>query len=135
VFYRENTVSIELFHALTDGHGTLTVLTALIREYLRLLGEDVGAETLGVPQPEEVEDAYEAFRDTKPRRLPSRSRPPLLFSFFIPADILSLKKYLKDDSPVSMFCQTGRFWLSGCCLAGDPGQRQVGRIKNFLQNC
>lgn len=78
VFYRENTVSVELFHALTDGHGTLTVLTALIREYLRLLGEDVGAEPLGVPQPEEVEDAYEAFRDTKPRRLPSR------FSYLLP---------------------------------------------------
>ena len=78
VFYRENTVSVELFHALTDGHGTLTVLAALIREYLWLLREYVGADPLGVPQPEEVEDAYEAFRDTKPRRLPSR------FSYLLP---------------------------------------------------
>lgn len=78
VFYRENTISIELFHALTDGRGALTVLTALVREYLRLLGENMGTEPIGEPQPFEVEDAYEAMRDTSPKRLPSR------FSYLLP---------------------------------------------------
>ena len=79
VYYRENTISIELFHALTDGHGTLTVLTALIREYLRLLGGDGGEfAPLGTPQPFEVTDAYEAFSHVPPKRLPSR------FSYLLP---------------------------------------------------
>lgn len=78
VFYRECTISIELFHALTDGHGALVVLTALIREYLRLLGNEVGLESLGEPQPDEVEDAYVALSRAKPRHLPSR------FSYLLP---------------------------------------------------
>jgi len=79
VYYRENTISIEIFHALTDGHGTLTVLTALVTEYLRLLGEDsVESSPLGKPQSFEVEDAYEALSHVSPKRLPSR------FSYLLP---------------------------------------------------
>ena len=36
VFYQDCTVSIEVFHALTDGFGALTSLTTLVAEYLRL---------------------------------------------------------------------------------------------------
>ena len=79
VYYRENTISIELFHALTDGHGTLAVLTALVSEYLRLLGEDASEfPPLGEPQPFEVVDAYKEHSHVPPKRLPSR------FSYLLP---------------------------------------------------
>lgn len=36
VLYRGNVLTLEVFHALTDGHGGLTVLGTLTAEYLRL---------------------------------------------------------------------------------------------------
>jgi NRPS condensation-like uncharacterized protein len=36
VFYQDCTVSIEAFHALTDGYGALTSFNTLVAEYLRL---------------------------------------------------------------------------------------------------
>ena len=38
VLYYQNRISVEIFHALTDGTGGIVFLKTLIREYLRLLG-------------------------------------------------------------------------------------------------
>lgn len=60
VYYRER-ISVEFFHILTDGTGGLAFLTALVSEYLRLLGlsdgQDAPAET--PPDGEECENAFE----------------------------------------------------------------------------
>ena len=40
VLYYQNRISVEIFHALTDGTGGMVFLKTLIREYLRLLGID-----------------------------------------------------------------------------------------------
>ena len=81
VYYRDNTITVEVFHALTDGHGTLVVLTALATEYLRLRNDsqEVTALTIpGKPQVCEVVDSYWEMSQHKPRRLPSR------FSYLLP---------------------------------------------------
>ena len=60
VYYRER-ISVEFFHILTDGTGGLAFLTALVSEYLRLLGlsdgQDAPVET--PPDGEECENAFE----------------------------------------------------------------------------
>ena len=38
VLYFQNRISVEIFHALTDGSGGMVFLKTLIREYFRLLG-------------------------------------------------------------------------------------------------
>ena len=81
VFYRDNTITVEVFHALTDGHGAMVVLTALVTEYLRLLGdqeETTALAVIGQPQPYEVVDSYKTLSNVAPRRLPSR------FSYLLP---------------------------------------------------
>lgn len=79
VYYKDCTISIELFHALTDGAGAIAVLTALVGEYLKIACPDeVPAEPLGEPQAYEVTDSFLEMSDASPRRLPSR------FSYLLP---------------------------------------------------
>lgn len=60
VYYRER-ISVEFFHILTDGTGGLAFLTALVSEYLRLLGlsDEQGATAETPPDGEECESAFE----------------------------------------------------------------------------
>ena len=41
VLYKENKITIVVFHALTDGFGGLTLFREIIFEYLKLMGHDV----------------------------------------------------------------------------------------------
>lgn len=78
VYYDGSTVSIEAFHAMTDGYGAITTFTTLIAEYLNIrsgLVTPVGLTRLDVsqmPQPEEVVDSFLDFADAPPKHLPSR---------------------------------------------------------------
>lgn len=71
-------ISIEVFHALSDGAGALVFFRTLLAAYLRALGHDIPAEN-GVldvsapPRPEELEDAYARYAGTHAGRL---SYPP-----------------------------------------------------------
>lgn len=62
----ENRVSIEVFHALSDGGGAIFFFKTLLAVYFRELGVEVPNE-LGVldvtapPEPEELEDAYRRY--------------------------------------------------------------------------
>lgn len=62
VLYHKNRVSLEIFHALTDGTGAMVFLKTLIREYLRLRGKPQGKSTLpeitAAPRKEEAENAF-----------------------------------------------------------------------------
>lgn len=62
-YYYRNRISIEVFHALSDGAGTMVFFRTLLAEYLRQRGIDipVGDGVLDLhepPDPEELEDAY-----------------------------------------------------------------------------
>lgn len=59
-------ISIECFHALADGAGSLTFFRTLLAVYLREIGIDVssGGGVLDInepPRPEELEDAYARY--------------------------------------------------------------------------
>ncbi|HCP15098.1 MAG TPA: alcohol acetyltransferase, partial [Peptococcaceae bacterium] len=44
VFYYQRRISVEVFHAITDGSGAMEFLKTLVYEYLRLLGKAVEPE-------------------------------------------------------------------------------------------
>ena len=64
-YYRER-ISVEVFHALSDGGGAIVFFRTLLAEYLRQTGVDVPAGN-GVldlnepPREEELEDAYARY--------------------------------------------------------------------------
>ena len=78
VYYAGNTVSIEAFHALTDGYGAIASFTTLIAEYLRLkYGVHIPVSNTLVdidqsPMLQELEDSYLDYENGKPLHLPSR---------------------------------------------------------------
>ena len=41
VFYHGNRISVDMYHALSDGHGGATFLSTLVAQYLRLKGYDI----------------------------------------------------------------------------------------------
>ena len=65
-YYYRSRISIEVFHALSDGAGAMVFFRALLAEYLRQTGVDV-PEGKGIPspgeppRPEELEDAYTRY--------------------------------------------------------------------------
>lgn len=79
VYYKDCTIAVELFHALTDGCGTIALLTALVGEYLRItLPDRVIPPPLCEPKEEEVVDSFLDMTSASPKRLPSR------FSYLLP---------------------------------------------------
>jgi len=78
VYYAGNTVSIEAFHALTDGYGAIASFTTLMAEYLRLkYGVHIPVSNTLVdigqsPMLNELEDAYLNYENGTPLHLPSR---------------------------------------------------------------
>lgn len=73
-YYYRNRISIEVFHALSDGAGALTFFRTLLAVYLRQLGCEIpgGDGVLDVneaPRREELEDAYTRYADQRARRL------------------------------------------------------------------
>lgn len=70
VYYRENRISVEFFHALTDGYGVSLFLCTLVAQYLRLLGHEIpnGYNVLDINEPatqDELEDASLKFASSK----------------------------------------------------------------------
>ena len=65
-YYYRSRISIEVFHALSDGAGAMVFFRALLAEYLRQTGVDIpegeGIPSPGEPpRPEELEDAYTRY--------------------------------------------------------------------------
>ncbi len=70
VYYYKNRISVEFFHALTDGYGGLVFIMTLAAQYLRILGADIpaGGMVLDLHESaskEEMEDAFIRFADSK----------------------------------------------------------------------
>ncbi|NLD18434.1 MAG: alcohol acetyltransferase [Tissierellia bacterium] len=67
----KNRISVEFFHALTDGSGAMTFLLSLVAEYLRLKNgiEVVPSKYVfrcsDSPEPEEYEDAFQRYAGDK----------------------------------------------------------------------
>ena len=72
-YYYNCRISIEVFHAVSDGAGTLVLFKTLLAVYLRELGHEIpcGGDILDITQPpdgEELEDAYARYATVKARR-------------------------------------------------------------------
>ena len=70
IYYYEKRISLEVFHSLSDGAGTLYFLKTLTAVYLRLLGHNIpnGDGVLDIeeaPKPGEFEDAYLRYATSK----------------------------------------------------------------------
>ena len=70
IYYYRNRISLEAFHALSDGNGALYLLRTITAVYLRLLGHDIpdGQGVLNIyehPHPEELEDSYMKYASSK----------------------------------------------------------------------
>ena len=65
VFYRENHIAVEFFHALTDGAGATTFLCTLAAQYLRLRGYaiGIGGNVLDINEPATAEELDDPFYD------------------------------------------------------------------------
>jgi len=78
VYYHGNTISMEVFHVLTDGFGAITTLVTLISEYLRIKsGVEISPSELRLdmaqpPSEAETEDSFLPLAAEKPWHLPSR---------------------------------------------------------------
>lgn len=73
VYYYEARISLEVFHALSDGAGSLVFFRTLLAVYLRELGHTIpnGDGVLDVEEPprkEELEDAYARYATVRPMR-------------------------------------------------------------------
>lgn len=104
-FVYDRRISVEVFHALSDGGGALVLFRTLLAEYLRQRGVDVppGEGILDVEEPprrEELEDAYARYTGPRTARLRSAARaysnmgtPEPYYTFhvtmgFVPVDVL-----------------------------------------------
>jgi len=101
-YYFDRRISIELFHALSDGAGALVFFRALLAAYLRERGCDIPAggdlpDLAAPPPPREREDAYSRYAGArtlhepkKPRAFPNTGTPEPFYTFhvtmgFVPA--------------------------------------------------
>ena len=72
-YYYERRISIEVFHALSDGGGALVFFRTLLAVYLGEMGHPI-SKTPGLldvdepPRREELEDAYARYATVRPRR-------------------------------------------------------------------
>lgn len=72
IYYHESRIALEAHHSLGDGTGGMCVLQTITAQYLRLLGKEIenGGFVLdigGKPEPEELEDAYMRYANSKVR--------------------------------------------------------------------
>lgn len=79
VYYQGKKISIEAFHALTDGYGAIASFTTLVAEYLRLKhGAQIAVTNTLVdlshsPMLHELEDSFLNYDNDKPKRIPRRN--------------------------------------------------------------
>ena len=87
-YYYMNRISIEVFHALADGAGTMTFFKAVLAEYLRLRGADIpsGEGIIDLDEPPRVARAYQ-----------NRGTPEPFYTFHVTMGFLSVSE-LRDKA-------------------------------------
>lgn len=65
VLYSRNKISVEFFHSLTDGYGSVHFINTLLLKYFHLLGRKIDAPMFlhysDTPTEEELEDSYQRY--------------------------------------------------------------------------
>lgn len=70
IYYHGKRISVDTYHAITDGHGASVFTSTLVAEYLRLGGYEIPCNELVLdtalpPRKEELEDAFFKFASSK----------------------------------------------------------------------
>lgn len=70
LYYHGNRISVDIYHALSDGYGGSVFLSTLVGEYLRLKGYSISHNKVVLdvnepPRKEEIEDAYDRYACSK----------------------------------------------------------------------
>lgn len=70
VYYHGKRISVDTYHAITDGHGAAVFSCTLVAEYLKLKGHDISAgglvlDTTEPPKKEELEDTFSKVATSK----------------------------------------------------------------------
>lgn len=94
VFYYKNRITVEMFHALTDGSGCLELLKAICYNYLVQKGYKLDSENLILT---DVETTYEEFQDSYLKNYDTRIK-----SAKRDVKALKMKGTFYDDSWVSL---------------------------------
>lgn len=108
IFYYKNRISLEIFHALTDGYGATVFLSTITAEYLRLNGYKIpsGGMVFDIkekPKTGEIEDSFVKYasktaKEKLPRfktyhrigeRMPKHTS--IITTGYIPVDVLKAK--------------------------------------------
>lgn len=130
-YYYRNRISIEVFHALSDGGGAIVFFRTLLAEYLRQTGVDIPAGN-GVldlnepPREEEMEDAYARYAGhhalglhRQPTAYQNTGTSEPFYTFHVTMGFVPLSKLREESkstarrSPnTSPLCSFTSFWKS-----------------------
>ena len=106
VRYGDRRISVEFFHALTDGYGASVFLRTLVAAYLALQGVNCPAgdgilDVRDTPTEAEREDAYKRFSNFKVIHRPRETRAFRLQGTLLPGQMLSIICGVCPADPVS----------------------------------
>ena len=108
ILYYEKRISVEVFHAISDGAGTLVFLRTLLAVYLRELGFSIpnGPGILDVtapPRKEELEDAYARYAGSRTLRgklektaFPNTSAPEPFYTLNVTLGLVPVDRLRED---------------------------------------
>lgn len=94
VLYSEYRISLEVFHAITDGRGALFFLNSLLARYIELTGTEI-SEYIGcashkdVPVDEEMEDSFLKSINKDKTKRPKDSRAYKIKGTLLPAGVVT----------------------------------------------
>ena len=134
-YYYRNRISLEVFHALSDGAGALIFFRTLLAEYLRQTGISVPAgngvlDLAEPPRKEELEDAYARYAGRHAlglRRMPkayaNTGTPEPFYTFHVTMGFVPLEKLREAERGNVIFGES-----EIPCYAPDPAmaERRLG---------
>ncbi len=138
-FYYERRISLEVFHAVSDGAGTIVFFRTVLAVYLRELGYDIpnGDGILDIteaPRKEELEDAYARYAGKKALR---GSLEPTAFSNVSAPEPFYTLNFTVGILPVDILRQTAKKYNASIteyltavllqCLLENQKQRRFSR--------
>ncbi len=134
VYYYEKRVTLEVFHAVTDGFGAITFLKTMVAQYLRLCGIAIPAEE-GILDIEkkasvrEYEDAFKKYADSRtkmggmePKAYHFKGTPEPINTFHIITGILPLDKLLQTTRTLGVSITE---YLTACLIEAHYEQQKA----------
>ena len=107
-YYYRSRISLEVFHALSDGGGAIVFFRTLLAEYLRQTGLDIPAgngvlDLSELPRAEELEDAYARYAGRhalglhrQPKAYQNTGTPEPFYTFHVTMGFVPLSKLREE---------------------------------------